>query len=622
MNNVIKHLDSKTINLIAAGEVVESPYSVVKELIENSIDANSKNIILEIRDGGKSYIRVTDDGDGIEEQYILTAFERHTTSKIQSFEDFCFVRTNGFRGEALASISAVSLVTLTTKTAENFYGSYIKLDCKNVIEQNRVGANNGTTIIIENLLYNVPARKSFLKSAQAETSKISQLITKFALINNNIKFKYINNDKVIFTTFGNSSIVDAVNLLYYNQYKNKLIQLSDHDNKAIRINGVLGNNSIMESSRRNQHIYVNKRIIISKLLNEAIESAYRPFIPSGKFPVYILNIEVDPDLIDINVHPNKLDVKFSNDIDISYFIKQAVAKVLNAAVMIPDADISQRQISRAEDRIKIMDLPEDTPYENVRLSDLNIVSDSDNIISSYSKKEITIINDPEKSFYHIKESPVQKKNVDLALYDNEDNTSSKTESIHFNYCDLIYIGVFIRSYIIFQIDDSMYLMDQHAAHERILYEKYLDQFKKQTIVTQQMIVPFIITISIEMIDYISEILDQLKQFGIDGEMLSERSVAIRGIPGIFTESQTRAFIDETLDLIVNNKEDAVHIPNMIASKACKAAIKANSSILEMEVDYLLKELDLCSNKYSCPHGRPITVKLTRYDLEKMFKRVI
>lgn len=622
MNNIIKHLDSKTINLIAAGEVVESPYSVVKELIENSIDANAKNIILEIKDGGKSYIRVTDDGDGIEEQYIVTAFERHTTSKIQSYEDFCFVRTNGFRGEALASISAVSMITLTTKTAENLYGSYIKMDCKNIIEQNRVGANNGTTIIIENLLYNVPARKSFLKSAQAETSKISQLITKFALINNNIKFKYINNDKVIFTTYGNSSIIDAVNLLYFNQYKNKLIHLSDHDNKAIRIQGVLGNNSIMENSRRNQHIYVNKRIIISKVLNEAIESAYRPFIPSGKFPVYMINIDVDPDLIDINVHPNKLDVKFSNDIDIYYFIKQAVTKVLSKAVMIPDADISHRQVRKESNKVKIKDLSEDELYENVQISDLSKDTEDYNIISRYLEKGSHIIHDPEKSSYNITEDSIQKKSIELLTSENEDNTTSITDSMNFNYCDLIYIGVFIKSYIIFQLEDNMYLMDQHAAHERILYEKYLDQFENQRIVTQQMIVPFIFNISFEMIDYINNILDQLKQFGIDAEMLSESSIAIRGIPDIFTELQTRYFIDEILDQIVYNKDDAAHIPNMIASKACKAAIKANSSILELEVDYLLKELDMCINKYACPHGRPITVKLTRYDLEKMFKRVI
>lgn len=630
MNGKIIKLDEKTINLIAAGEVVENPASIIKELLENSIDARSKSIVIEIKNGGKDYIRVTDDGYGIEEQYMELAFLRHTTSKITKFEDFNTLHTNGFRGEALGSIAAVSKISTVSKKKENLFGVHMILEGGIVQKIERTGAKDGTTVVVENLFYNTPARKKFLKSGQAETAKITDIIIHLALANPSIKFKYINNDKVMLTTIGNYSLQDTIRSIFHEDFKEGLILVND-THGSVSIEGYITHNTTMFSSRRYQYVFVNNRVIRSKELTATIEDVYDPFIPTGNFPGFILNISVHPSIVDVNIHPNKLDIKFDKDSKVLQSITYMITEKLNQLVMIPK--IFTKTTKNKEEPL----------IENIVIEDL-FKKENMMMLVQNSKKTVLsaqhpIVSYPEESIVdsQIRESeesskliftqepnlePISLESFPLSSTDEEDVDSTNVYRLDFDYRKAKIIGVIFDTYFIAQFNESMYLIDQHAAHERILYEKFRFALMKQQWNTQTLLIPLQIKIPLILFGQEEEIAKKLNDYGFLAEIFGENVIAIRGIPNIFSPEQSQLFISEILNIQTGDVRKSSLLNDTMAMKACKAAIKAHDKLERIEIHTILTQLDLCENKYACPHGRPVIIEISKYEIEKMFKRVL
>lgn len=605
MNEKIIKLDERTINLIAAGEVVENPASIIKELLENSIDAHASSIVIEIKNGGKSYIRVTDDGYGIEEKDISLAFERHTTSKITKFEDFDNLHTNGFRGEALGSIAAVSKVTAISKKKEQLFGVHMTIAGGQLQESHRTGAKDGTTIIVEDLFYNTPARKKFLKSTQSETSKITDIIIHLSLANPHIKFKYINNNKVMLTSVGNSSLYDTIQSIFQEEFRQGLVRLSETHDK-VKLEGYLGHNTLMFSSRRNQYIFVNGRVVRSKDIIDAIEEAYDPFIPVGNFPAFMLNIIVHPSIVDVNIHPNKLDIKFDKESRVLESVTEIISEKLRQLVMIPKIAASTNQNAK---------IPDEPIIDNLSIADL--------IEKTLPPKEqeTPVLQQTSTVIYPSKytlESQIKEEETNIPIVDEP----APVYEIDFDYQKSKFIGVLFDTYFIAEWNDSIYLVDQHAAHERILYEKYRSAFLRQEINTQTLLSAIQIKLPLILFDLKEEIVHDLLQCGFFAEIFGANSIAIRGIPTIFSLEQAEKFIEEMIDIRAGSTKKSVILDDAIAMKACKAAIKAHDRLKKEEIETVMKQLYQCENKYACPHGRPVIIEISKYEIEKMFKRVL
>lgn len=608
MNNDIKKLDKDIISLIAAGEVIESPAAICKELIENSIDSNAKNIILEIKNGGKSYIRVTDDGSGIDETQIVNAFQDHYTSKISTYEDFLNIKSNGFRGEALSSISAISKITIITKTKDKDYAIQAKINQGQMIEYEKKGANQGTTIISKDIFYNTPARKNFLKSDRQEARKITDYMIKYAISHTDISFKYINNDKTIFQTYGSGNLEEVISLIFNREFDNSLITINESLDDDIKISGAIGNNTTMLSSRRGQYLFVNNRIIKSSELTDYIENSYRRYVPSGNFPIFFLNIIVNPRKIDINIHPNKLYVKFSESLNLYNKISEKLEQILKNYQMIPEVRTKEKEVNDVDsDIIKQLEIKLNKNYNNDNTFEFKPMKISEDPILYQNSQDTSIEIDKPLVFdlrkSKISNDAIQEEYVDLT--------------------ELSFIGRIFNTYIALENENEVYLIDQHAAHERILFERFSKLFTEQKINTQQLLIPKNINLSYEIIDYIDVYLELLSKSGYDANIFGDNIIIIRGIPSIFTEIEAEKYI-ETITSILSN-ESLVNdiIYDKIATKACKSAIKGNMFELKNEeIIKLIEDLENCDNRYSCPHGRPIIIKVTKYEIEKLFKRIL
>lgn len=618
-------LDDKTVSLIAAGEVVESPASIIKELIENSIDAESKSIVIEIRDGGKSYIRVTDDGCGIEEEDAELAFRRHTTSKMKNFSDFDRLMTNGFRGEALGSICAVSKAQMITKTRDSLYGSHLFWEGGKLLQQQKTGAKDGTTMIVEDIFFNTPARRKFLKSAQAETSKITDIVMKLSLANPSVRFKYINNNKVMLSTAGSGSVLDTIYSIYSKDLMSAMIEI-DKKIGDVQLKGYIGHNTLMFSSRRYQHIFVNRRVIRGRELGFAAEEAYSAFIPSGNYPGFVLDIQVPPSVVDVNIHPNKLDIKFDRELQIPKIIEQTIRDCLNELVMIPKARIVPGE-KKKNDEMRV----ENIFIEDILRSKEDTVAEQSLTVRS-PQGENAKAGDGNEIFYSSSPSaPLQVRETFSSETEKEKSTFdpfliSETEDISyrldFDYRDLKQIGVLFETYFVAQYKSSMYLVDQHAAHERILFEKYMKALQKDEVSAQILLSPSKVRLPLTLAGMEDEIIFYLRKKGFEIDLFGENELMIRAVPTMFTIEQGRAFIEEVIDIKAQDTKKAVLLNDRTAMKACKAAIKANDHLHPEEIDTILRELDACRNKYACPHGRPVIVEISKYEIEKMFKRVL
>lgn len=562
-------LDDLTINKIAAGEVIERPANVVKELVENAIDAGSTKICVEIKNGGKTYIRVTDNGKGIAAEDMPLAFERHATSKIRKIEDLEKVYSMGFRGEALASISSVSRLTMITKTEEEFVGHKMVVKGQNVIENEETAATKGTTIIVQELFYNTPVRFKFLKQDAAEFRYIKELVQNMALANLTVSFELINDGKTVFRCNGNDSIKDLIYILYGKEIQENVIDV-DYQRGEIKVTGVIGNTFISRDNRKDQIFFLNKRNIKNPILTNSTDQAFKGSIGIGKYGFAILNLQMPADYYDVNVHPTKRDVRFKNEDEIYKTVYHAIkSTMLNKEFL------------------------GDTKQE-----------------TSTNKEE-----------YVTSELSFATNNLAANEEEQQDGTSIEEKITRENkrQVEYKYIGILLRTYIIIEVNNELFLVDQHAAHERILYEQIKANYKKNIQNnTQMMLMPQIVNLSLKEMQFVKENKELFKNTGFELEEFGANSIKINGIPDLeYKTNKNNLFLD-ILDEMISNERTAIKDveERFIATVACKAAVKAHMDLGRDEVDYLITTLLSLKNPYTCPHGRPTTIKISKEEIAK------
>lgn len=590
---IIHVLDSKTINKIAAGEVIEKPASVVKELVENSIDAKANNITVEVMHGGISSIRISDDGIGINKEDIETAFLRHATSKIKDDKDLNAINTLGFRGEALASIACVSKVEMISKTKDSLTGRKIYIDGGKIIKSEDCGCPDGTTITVKELFFNTPARLKFLKSESREGIYITEVVQNLALSHPNVSFRYKANEKSYFITKGDGDLKSAILSIYGKEIYNNIIYLNSSVD-FIRIEGYVGNSTIARASRAHQSIFINGRYIKNKTITAAVETAFKSMLTINKFPFFILNIHVNPEFIDVNVHPSKLEIKFQDEQMVFKAVYKSVKDVLlsKSGILEPSIKFTSN-VPPVYFKQGEMDVFNDKKNENLYFNNKNELNGEDRIkenndVNSNGAK----IDSPE-----IKVLP------------------SKIEPLSI-------IGQLHFTYIIAEGKDELYMIDQHAAHERINYEKLLNEYKASSIKSQKLLTPIVIDLSFDEKEIVNKNIDLFKNIGFEIEDFGSNSISIRAIPIIYGNPNIKDIFLEILGEININESDVLNTINkVIYTMACKSSIKAGDKLNNMEMIKLVEELRHCENPYTCPHGRPTIIKMTFYELEKKFKRV-
>ena len=654
----IKILDTHTINKIAAGEVVERPSSVVKELVENSIDAKASSITVEIKNGGIDLIRVTDNGIGIPKDQVEIAFLRHATSKITQAEDLYEVTSLGFRGEALASIAAVSHVELLTKEKEALTGKRITVSGGKINEVDEVACPNGTTFIMRHLFYNVPARKAFLNSTSSEAAKISDYMDKLALAHPEIAFKYIQNTKVIFTTSGDHELKHCVLNIYGKEYAKNTFPCYYKSN-GIECVGLLGAPTLNRSNRNYEHFFINGRYIKSSILQNAVESAYKTLAMVGKFPFVVLHLNMDPSLVDVNVHPTKLQVRFKNVELIDRVVHEAAKNTLRQEYLVPSVDLDKpRGDAKMQPIIEKEQLAKDTFF--VPRKEENEISAESLLSGTVPQHELPQTNPYKPSSQTVerlfgplptKEAIIEKA-ADYSLtshhsvaYKNEtlktdDKSSSLQETVAqieknsmpslMNQVErsqpLAYqiIGQCFRTYWLIQYGEKMFIIDQHAAHERVLYERFMAYFKSGEVATQLLLMPETIHITEVEKVLLEENCELFAKLGFGYENFGEQDIVIREVPYIMNEPLSPHVFKEVLDELSDGKvSDLADLKaENIIRMSCRSAIKGHDKLSEAECHELIHALLALDNPFTCPHGRPTLVSLTQADIEKMFKRIV
>jgi len=622
MNKEINILDDLTINKIAAGEVVESPYSVVKELIENAIDAGASTITLEIRDGGKKYIRITDNGVGIKEEYVEKAFMRHSTSKITNIDDLNNISSLGFRGEALASIAAVSQVEIITRPEEQQYGMLMEIAGGKTEVIRMIGCPVGTTIIIKNLFFNTPARLKFMKSNNAETMKITEIITRLSLSNPSISFKYINNNNIMFTTPGDNTLSQAILSVFDKDTFKNLVLLEQND-LGMNLQGYIGQPNFVRGNRNLQIIYVNGRYVKNKLISKAIEEAYKEKIIINKHPICILNLNIDPSIIDINVHPAKIEVKFEKEELIYEFIYRSIISTLERNTTIPKL-IAVKQKNEHNRYVDEYSAP--TMVENKKHS-----SNKENI----SNIEDIVINETKEKYIqssgqkYVQDSGIKPTNDFIDSKNNEEQlaiTCGEEDTVQFSFLNTLLdrykiVGQIFNTYIVLEKDQSMYLIDQHAAHERLLYNKFLEEIKSEKVASQRLLEPQVIELSNEDYMLLFNKIDLFFKLGFQIEDFGTNAIIIREVPMILGKPKNFSFIYDILDEVTNNNNIDSYFEDTIIKRACKEAIKAKDRLDHSEIKKLIDEIHTLTPPLTCPHGRPILLTMSKYEIEKHFKRI-
>ena len=723
MGNIVL-LDDLTINKIAAGEVIERPASVIKEMVENSIDAGASNITVEIKNGGISYIKVSDNGKGIAQDDLEIAFERHATSKIRSAEDLDTVTSMGFRGEALASIAAIANVELISKTENQEIGYKVVVEAGNVLEKEEIGCRTGTTITVRNLFFNTPVRYKFLKKDYTESGYIEDVITRIALVNPNIAIKLINTGKTVIQTNGNGDLKSVIYSIYGKDIANGILEVS-YSYEDIKITGVIGKPEIARSNRSNQLFFVNKRYIKDKTLTAATEQAYKGLIPIGRFGFTVLNLEINPAKVDVNVHPAKLEVRFQEENKVFQAVYHAIKDTLlkvelvaNTEKTVETVNIADRRAESFEERLKnlreakkenqgglfsfrkqnekqieaytdeeskiktniledvykskqaeesenletLNENEETTKEQNIgepiNTSDVleqlkqmkqkiedelkekditpNTLKEPETTYTPEEKTEEELNNNPQvvsenfnemyakmfgKTPLQEKEEPVKEKinAVDII----KDNISVFETQEELKKPSYKFIGIVFKTYIILEIDQEMYILDQHAAHERIMYEKvkknyYSDQAKD----SQMLLLPDVITLTHKEMDIAKDNMKMFEQAGFTLEEFGENTIKLTGAPTVCIDLDTKELFLETLDEIntVARTAKQEKEEKFIATVACKAAVKANMALTKEEVENLMNQLLKLPNPFTCPHGRPTAIKMTKYDIERKFAR--
>lgn len=618
----IKILDSLTTQKIAAGEVIERPSSIVKELIENSIDANAKSIVIEIKNGGKTFIRVTDDGDGIDEEDLPLAFKRHSTSKLNKIDDLYSIMTLGFRGEALASISSVARLDVLTKTNKSTSGIHAQLEEGEILSINKVGSPKGTTIIVKDLFYNLPVRRKFLKSDVSEANSVSDIVNKLALGNLNISFKFIKDDKVIINTTGNVDLKENIYTILGKDIVKGLIPI-EYNDEDIELKGFISNNNLYRSNRSHQYLYINGRYITNYGIASTIEGQYKSTIPLNRYPVFILYLKLNPEDLDVNIHPTKQEVKFVNNYDINGIIGSIIKKRLLNALSVPKFGISQMEEKKNKEPQILFNLDSDS-HKNLIVKDYTIndenIEDIDNSMQMFSDFNDELNVDNFIDLYN--EDEVKEHDFEQSTIDDLKNESNKIESV---LSDIMPLGIVFNTYIVAENRErnKIIFIDQHAAHERVMYEKYRNEYKNEKIYIQQLMIPEIIQLTNIEMSKINENMSLFLSLGFEIEEFGTNTISIRGVPFLFGEPKIKALFMDLLDNLDKEIEDNydLHIEK-IMKIACSSAIKSGDKISGLEITSLINDLIKCENPYTCPHGRPTTIEMTKKDLEKQFLRII
>jgi DNA mismatch repair protein MutL len=619
-------LEVETSNKIAAGEVVERPSSVVKELVENSIDAGSRNIIVEISEGGQKSIKVIDDGDGIHLDDIEKAFMPHATSKIKNVEDIYKIHTLGFRGEALPSIASVSKTTLNSRTSESAFGKEISQSSGDILYVKEIGCNVGTTIEVVDLFFNVPARQKFLKTPQREAALISDIISRLALANNEISFKLLNNDKKVLATYSSTNKCDTIRYIYGKEVVSNITSFEKY-NDIMSVHGYIGNAEISRGSRNRQSIFVNKRYIKSALITAAVENAFKSFLTVHKFPFFVIFLDIFPEYIDINVHPQKTEIKFQQD--------KLLFKLVFDAVHTAIADSLRGNFDIPEDHVKNYN-EEETREKTLRseIYDFNriVIDEKDKeelekrvqIPIDFNYKEVKSERDGYSETTNILPNDNITENVKESYETNYDKVRSTDRNPrNSKFPELRIIGQFNKTYIIGEAYDELYLIDQHAAHEKVLFEKYKSDIINAEVLSQILLTPLVIELKHEDYAYYIENEEVFRNSGFDIIEFGENTISIREVPIILGKPDIKYLFNDILDNLKNmgTGETAEIKYNKIASLACKAAVKANNQLSELEMSKLISDLRHIEQPFTCPHGRPTIIKMTLNELEKKFKRI-
>ena len=591
MGNIVL-LDDLTINKIAAGEVIERPANVVKELVENSIDAESTKIIIEIKNGGKTLVKIVDNGKGISANDIPLSLERHATSKIRKIEDLEHTYSMGFRGEALASIASISELTMMTKTAEE-NGTKITAEAGEIVEVEEIGIPVGTTIMVEKLFFNTPVRYKFLKNDATEFRYIKEWVQKTALVNSDIAFKLINDGKIVFQTNGNGNIRDIIYLLYGKEIEKNLLDVN-YESEGIKVTGVIGNTTIARENRKSQILYLNKRNIKNQILTNSADQAFKGATGIGKYGFFILNLEMPANYYDVNVHPTKSEVRFKDEDVIYRTVYRAIKNAALSEEFLGNTEQSQKREEYVSNEFNFL---------------TNHFEKKEEQKPSLYDRYIKNIFDRKNSKNEEKEE--QKENTEETVITREEERKIQYK----------YLGILLQTYIVIEIDNEIYLIDQHAAHERILYEKIKANYKNNISTNSQMLLfSEIVTLTHKELEFVKQNINLIKKTGYNIELFGENTIKINGIPDIEyrVKTNTKDMFLDVLDEIINNSRTASKDieERFIATVACKAAVKAHMNLKPGEVDMLIQGLLTLQNPYTCPHGRPTTIKISKEDLIK------
>lgn len=652
-------LDQSTIDKIAAGEVIERPASVVKELVENAIDAKATAVTIEIKDGGISFIRITDNGCGIPKEEAALAFLRHSTSKIKSVEDLLSVTSLGFRGEALSSIAAVSQVELITKTKESLMGIKYNIEggAESGIED--IGAPEGTTFLVRKLFFNVPARRKFLKTPATEAGYISDLVERLAVSHPDISFKFINNNQTKVHTSGNSNLKDIIYNIYGRDIASNLIEI-DEVMEGVTVTGYIGKPIISRGNRNYENYFVNGRYVKSSVVARAIEEGYKTFMMQHKYPFTALFFEIDGRLLDVNVHPTKMELRFSNSQQIYEFICRIIRKGLSKRELIPNVSVGAED--NKEDKTKravpVTPAVAPEPFEKSRLDagnkkpEYKPLSKIDMMFKEaeikYGAKTLKESDEsdrlakPEADTAKALENTVKEPEVKKeSAYENGLKSIDKGKTIEkeaAQQLDLFeeklltkeartehkIIGQVFDTYWLVQFKDNLYIIDQHAAHEKVLYERTIKSLKNKEYTSQIISPPIILTLSMQEEELLNRYMDNFKRVGFEIEPFGGKEYSVRAVPdNLFSIAQKELLI-EMIDSLSDNAGKATPdiIDEKIASMSCKAAVKGNNRLSLLEAETLINELLTLDNPYNCPHGRPTIIAMSRYELEKKFKRIV
>lgn len=678
-------LDQDTINKIAAGEVIERPMAVVKELVENSIDAGANMITVEIKDGGKTFIRITDNGSGIEKDDIKLAFTPHATSKIKGATDLLGVSTLGFRGEALASVAAVSHLEMITKVKSEDVGYRYQIDGGENKEIEQVGCPDGTTIIVRNLFFNTPARLKFLKSHQTEAGYISSVIERLALSHPEISFRFINQGQTKLHTSGNSNLKDTIYQIYGRDITSNILTI-DFSSEVCGIGGFIGKPVVSRGNRAYINYFINGRYIKSNIINKAIEEAYKPFTMQHRYPFTVLHFHIEPEFIDVNVHPQKMEIRFTNERALYQAIYDCIKEKLSHREFIPEVTFGQEKDSSVSAKVsdtlkaakhgvsdkyskkerecdltknKSIVLDKERSYDNVStkrnfdesetLSRIGKVelhrpdpsqrkqmfdklmgkTDKDeNSDKNYSSKEQPDLKENLKNRKSYNEMAVSK-NLDMlhekAPYNIKQETLFETGILKEDKTkDIKIIGQVFSTYWILQYEDSIYMVDQHAAHEKVLYERFMKKISEHKAMVQVVNPPIVLSLSMLEQQVVDENLKIFEELGYKIEAFGGREYIVTGIPAQLPDIATTDLLMEIIDDIANGKTNLSKdiLLDRVATMSCKAAVKGNSELPLEQAHELLKELMSLDNPYHCPHGRPTMIRMSKYEIEKKFKRIV